>query len=63
MTLTLTFDLDFKLRSYFSLWKAAPNMTWTLIFDLDKLAKGQNFWNITSMENLPKICLDIMRTA
>ena len=28
-------------------------MTWTLIFDLDKLAKGQNFQNI-SMENLPK---------
>ena len=45
---------DFKLRSYFSLWKAAPNMTWTLIFDLDKLAKGQNFWNIAIKENLPK---------
>ena len=45
---------DFKLRSYFSLWKAAPNMTWTLIFDLDKLSKGQNFWNITIMEDLPK---------
>ena len=27
---------DFKLGSYFSLWKAAPNMTFTLIFDLDK---------------------------
>ena len=25
------------------LQKAAPNMTWTLIFDLDKLAKGQDF--------------------
>ena len=45
---------DFKLCSYFSLWKAAPNMTWTLIFDLDKFSKGQNFWNITIMENLPK---------
>ena len=29
-------------------------MTWTLIFDLDKLAKGQIFWKITNMENLPK---------
>ena len=26
---------DFKLDSYFSLWKAAPNMTLTLSFDLD----------------------------
>ena len=29
-------------------------MTWTLIFDLDKLDKGQNFLNITIKENLPK---------
>ena len=29
-------------------------MAWTLIFDLDKLSKGQNFGNITIMENLPK---------
>ena len=53
---------DFKLRSYFSLWKAAPNMTCTLIFDLDKLAKGQNFWN-NNYGKLAKTCLDIMRTA
>ena len=32
-----------KLGSYFSLWKAAPNMT--LTFDLEKFAQGQNFWN------------------
>ena len=53
---------DFKLRSYFNLWKAAPNMTWTLIFDLDKLAKGQNFWN-NNYGKLAKTCLDIMHTA
>ena len=29
-------------------------MTWTVIFDLDKLTKGQNFQNITGTENLPK---------
>ena len=41
--------IDFKLGSYFSLWKAAPNMTLTLNFDLDleKLTQGQIFWNIT----------------
>ena len=53
---------DFKLRSYFNLWKAAPNMTWTLIFDLDKLAKGQNFWN-NNYGKLAKTCWDIMHTA
>ena len=26
---------DFKLGSYFCLWKAAPNMTLTLTFDFD----------------------------
>ena len=30
-------------------------MTWTLIFDLDKLAKGQNFLNITIKENWPNV--------
>ena len=36
---------DFKLDSYFSLWKATPNMTLTLSFDLDleKFTQGQNF--------------------
>ena len=53
---------DFKLHSYFSLWKAAPNMTWTLIFNLDKLAKGQNFWN-NKYGKFAQTCLDIMRTA
>ena len=39
------FHRDFKLGSYFSLWKAAPNMTLTLTFDLDlqKFTQGQNF--------------------
>ena len=37
-------------------------MTWTLIFDLDKLAKGQNFLN-NNYGKLAKTCLDIMRTA
>ena len=39
---------DFKLGSYFCLWKGAPNMTLTLTFhlDLEKFAQGQNFWNI-----------------
>ena len=39
---------DFKLGSYFSLWKATPNMTLTLIFDLDleKFTQGQKFLNI-----------------
>ena len=39
---------DFKLGSYFNLWKAAPNMTMTLTFDLDleKFTQGQNFWSI-----------------
>ena len=39
---------DFKLGSYFSLWKATPDMTLTLNFDLDleKFAQGQIFWNI-----------------
>ena len=37
-------------------------MTWTLIFDLDKLSKGQNFQN-NNYGKLAKICLDIMRTA
>ena len=36
---------DFKLGSYFSLWKAASNMTLALTFDLDleKFTQGQNF--------------------
>ena len=42
---------DFKLGSYFSLWKATPNMTLTLTFDLDKLKQGQNFWNISVKDN------------
>ena len=33
----------FKLGPYFSLWKAAPNVTLTLTFDLENFAKGQNF--------------------
>ena len=37
---------DFKLGSYFSLWKGAPNTTLALTFDLDKFPQGQNFWNI-----------------
>ena len=39
---------DFKLGSYFSFLRAAPNMTLTLIFDpdLEKCAQGQNFGNI-----------------
>ena len=37
-------------------------MTWTLIFDLDKLAKGQIFGN-NNYRKLAKTCLDIMRTA
>ena len=46
---------DFKISFIFLVYeKQAPNMTWTLIFDLDKLAKGQNFWNITIKENLSK---------
>ena len=47
---------DFKLGSYFSLWKAAPTMTLTLTFNLDieKFAQGQNFWNISIKENLSK---------
>ena len=47
---------DFKLGSYFSLWKAATNMTMTLIFDLDleKFAQGQDCWNISIKENLTK---------
>ena len=44
---------DFKLGSYFSWWKATPNMTLTLTFalDLEKSTKGQNFWNISIKEN------------
>ena len=44
---------DFKLGSCFSLWKASPNMTFTLTFDLDleKFTQGQNFWNISVKEN------------
>ena len=39
---------DFKLGSYFNLWKATPNMTVTFTFDLDleNFTQGQNFWNI-----------------
>ena len=37
---------DFKLGSYFSLWKGAPNVTLTLTFDLEEFAQGQNFWKI-----------------
>ena len=44
---------DFKLGSCFSLWKAAPNMTLTLTFnlDLEKFTQGQNFGNISIKEN------------
>ena len=44
---------DFKLGSYFSLWKATLNMTLTLTFDLhmEKFTRGQNFWNISFKEN------------
>ena len=51
---------DFKLRSYFSSWKVAPNM------DLDfwpwQVSQVQNFWN-NNYGKLAKTCLDIMRTA
>ena len=40
---------DFKLGSYFSLWKVPPNMT--LTFDLGKFTKGQTFWNLSIKEN------------
>ena len=44
---------DFKLGSCFSLWKASPNMTLTLTFDLDleKFSQHQNFWNMLIKEN------------
>ena len=44
---------DFKLGSYFSLWKTAPNMTLTFTFDLDleKFTQGQNFLNLSINEN------------
>ena len=44
---------EFKLGSYFSLWKVTPTMTLTLTFDLDlkKFTQGQNFWNILIKEN------------
>ena len=44
---------DFKLGSYFCFWIAAPNMTFTLNFDLDleKFTQGQIFWNISFKEN------------
>ena len=44
---------DFKLGSYFSLWKAVSNMTLMLTFDLDleKFDQGQNFLNISINEN------------
>ena len=44
---------DFKLGSCFGLWKATPNMTLTLTFDLDleKFTQGQNFWSISVKEN------------
>ena len=38
-------------------------MTWTLIFDLDKLSKSQNFFKHNNYGKLAKICLDIMRTT
>ena len=43
---------DFKLGSYFSLWKAARNMTLTFDLDLDleKFAQGQYVWNISVKE-------------
>ena len=43
---------DFKLGSHFSLWKAAPNMTLTLTFDLglEMFAQGQNFRKIVKGE-------------
>ena len=43
---------DFKLGSCFSLWKATPNKTLTLTFDLDfeKFTQGQNIWNISINE-------------
>ena len=47
---------DFKLGSYFIVWKAAPSMTLTLTFDLDleMFTQGQNFWNISIKENYQK---------
>ena len=44
---------DFKLGSYFSLWKTATNMTLTFTFDLDleKFNQGQNFWNLSINKN------------
>ena len=66
---------DFKLGSYFSLWKATPNrpMTLTLTFDLDleKLAKVKIFetwikensqmwrWKSTKMSNSLKVTLTL----
>ena len=47
------FHRDFKLGSYFSLWKATPNLTLTLTFnlDLEKFTLGQIFLNISIKEN------------
>ena len=42
--------------------KSSTKYDLDLDFDLDKLAKGQNFWN-NNAGKLAKICLDIMRTA
>ena len=45
---------DFKLGSYFSLWKAAPNMILTFDLDLKKFTQVQKFWNISVKEIFPK---------
>ena len=44
---------NLKLGSYFNLWKATPNMTLTLTFDLDleEFTQGQNFWSISVKQN------------
>ena len=40
---TSNYHRDLKLRSYFSLWKAAPNMTWLLTLNLKSLPKAKIF--------------------
>ena len=47
---------NFKLGSYFNLWKTTPNMTLTLT--LKSSLKVKNFWNL-SVKKFAKICLDI----
>ena len=49
---------DFKLGSYFSLWKAAPNMTLTL-----KSSTKVKTFETYKIRKIAKICLEIMHKA